>query len=94
MPAPPLDIRICKPYAQAPRVRRPSGQVLQQCCLAHAEVAAHYQRPALAGSDRFGKPVQGAALGTPVGQSCRAAPPPGICGHWPGDPPRRRNNWA
>jgi len=56
-------------------------QVLQQRRLACARVAAYYQRPALTGSDRIDKLVQRAALGMPVRQSCRAAPPPRICDH-------------
>ena len=57
----------------ATRTRRPSGQVIQQHGLAHARVTAYYQRPALTGPDRVDKPVQRAALGTPVRHARRAA---------------------
>jgi hypothetical protein len=65
-----------------PRIQRPG-----QRGLAYARVTAHYQRPGLTDPDRADKPIQRAALGMAVRQSCRTARPPEIRGHRPGPTP-------
>jgi hypothetical protein len=59
---------------------RPPGQVVEQRRFTHARLAVHDQCPALSRLDRLDQPVKHIALGTAVGQPCRA-PPHRACGH-------------
>ena len=76
-----LRLHARRPRDQAPR--GPPGQVVEQHRLAHPGLAAHHQRPALAGAHIGDEPVKYAALAEPARQPGRGPPGTRMCRHRP-----------
>ena len=69
-----LHLRLHARRARHPAPARLPGHIVQQHRLAHARVAAHHQRPALATPDRIDEPAQRVAFAAPVRQPGHASP--------------------
>ena len=68
-----LHLRLHAGGAHHPKPRRLLDEVLQKRRLAHARLAAHHERPALARADGLDEPVEHVAFAAPARQRSRAA---------------------
>jgi hypothetical protein len=79
-----LHLRLDTGGTLHPATRRLLDDVIQQRRLAHARLATHHERSALARANGFDHPVEHIAFAAPTLELCGTSSDGGVRGHVPG----------